>query len=31
MNRITQENVDMLAEFFGTKPSWWEISQLCSL
>ncbi len=31
MNRITQENVDMLAEFFGTKPTWWEISQLCTL
>ncbi|KAM5536336.1 hypothetical protein V8D89_009988 [Ganoderma adspersum] len=31
MNRITQENVDMLEEFFGTKPTWWEISQLTDL
>ncbi|KAM5536334.1 hypothetical protein V8D89_009986 [Ganoderma adspersum] len=31
MNRITQENVDMLEEFFGTKPSWWEIAQLTEL
>ncbi|PIL28174.1 hypothetical protein GSI_09711 [Ganoderma sinense ZZ0214-1] len=31
MNRITQENVDMLAEFFGTKPSWWEIAEFTSL
>ncbi|PIL28180.1 hypothetical protein GSI_09717 [Ganoderma sinense ZZ0214-1] len=31
MNRITQENVDMLAEFFGTKPSWWEIGEFTSL
>ncbi|KAI1791754.1 hypothetical protein LXA43DRAFT_1010354 [Ganoderma leucocontextum] len=28
INRITQEDVDMLAEYFGTKPSWWEIAQL---
>ncbi|PIL28187.1 hypothetical protein GSI_09724 [Ganoderma sinense ZZ0214-1] len=31
MNRITQENVDMLAEFFGAKPSWWEIAEFTTL
>ncbi|KAI1791753.1 hypothetical protein LXA43DRAFT_392443 [Ganoderma leucocontextum] len=31
INRITQEDVDMLAELFGTKPSWWEIAQLCNV
>ncbi|KAI1791756.1 hypothetical protein LXA43DRAFT_1094363 [Ganoderma leucocontextum] len=31
INRITQEDVDMLAGFFGTKPSWWEIAQLCDI
>ena len=30
-NRITQENVDMLADFFGTKPSWWEIAEFTTL
>ena len=29
--RITQEKVDMLAEMFGTKPTWWEIAQLTDL
>ena len=29
--RITQEKVDLLAEMFGTKPTWWEIAQLTDL
>ena len=31
INRITQENVDMLAEFLGAKPSWWEIEEFTEL
>lgn len=31
LNRPTQEEVDMLAEMFGTKPTWWEIAQLTDL
>ena len=31
INRITQEDVDLLEVLFGTKPSWWEIAQLCDV
>ncbi|KAM5536499.1 hypothetical protein V8D89_009776 [Ganoderma adspersum] len=31
LNRPTQAQVDMLAEMFGTKPTWWEIAQLSDL
>nr|VWP02357.1 Protein kinase domain-containing protein [Ganoderma boninense] len=31
MNRITQEKVDLLAEMFETKPTWWEIEHLTDL
>ncbi|KAI1795065.1 hypothetical protein LXA43DRAFT_993322 [Ganoderma leucocontextum] len=28
LDRMTQEEVDELAELMGTKPTWWRISQL---
>ena len=31
LNRPTQEEVDVLAEMFGTKPTWLEIAQFSDL
>ncbi|PIL28194.1 hypothetical protein GSI_09731 [Ganoderma sinense ZZ0214-1] len=31
VNRLTQEMVDLLAEMFETKPTWWEIEDLTDL